>query len=59
VIENIERLDAELRLEPFPEFKALADRKVDVVESGIAEDIPAHGTKGLKSVGINTELPTM
>jgi len=45
VIENIKHLGAELRLEPFPEFEALGDGKIDVVKTGIPENVAAHSAK--------------
>src|SRR5260370_3297377 len=45
VIENVERLDAELCLHPFPELKVLANGEINVAETCIAEDVAAHSAK--------------
>src|ERR1700674_64569 len=51
MIEYVESFHAELRLHSFPEFEALAERQVDVLETGIAEDVAAHVAKSVKSIG--------
>src|SRR5262249_41912963 len=50
VVENVERLDAELRPEAFSKFEVLADRQIDIVEAGVAEDVAPHVAKGTKTV---------
>src|ERR1700688_3306601 len=50
VIENVKHLGAELRPGPFSEFEGLGNGEIHVVETGIAEDVPAHGTKLAESV---------
>src|SRR5205807_2956897 len=46
VVEEVKGLNAELRLQPFSEFEALGDGKVDVMETCVAEDVATHSAKG-------------
>ncbi len=50
MIENIERLDAELGFETLPEFEILADGKIDVAEASVTEDVAAHGAKCAETI---------
>ena len=45
MIENVESFYAELRFGPFPEFNTLANGEIDVVETGIAENVATHGAE--------------
>src|SRR5258708_39326891 len=51
MIENVESFYAELRFGVFPEFKTLANGEIDVVETGIAENVATHGAEGVKTIG--------
>src|ERR1700757_1314863 len=51
MIEDVESFHAELRLHALPKPEVLADGKVDVVETRIAEDVTAHSAKLALGVG--------
>src|SRR5258705_5927570 len=51
MIEHVESYYAELRFRAFPEFNTLANGEIDVVETGIAENVATHGAEGVKTIG--------
>ncbi len=48
VVEEIEELDPELRPEAFAPFEVLGERKIDISESGVAENVAAHRAFGAR-----------
>src|SRR5580658_1778880 len=57
MVEDIEAFHTELRFDPFSEFKVLTERQVDVMETGIAENVAAHGAECSDSVREQERLP--
>src|ERR1035438_962586 len=46
MVENVEELSPELGAEPLAEMKVLRQREVHVLETGIGENVAAHGAEG-------------
>src|SRR5262249_35693405 len=63
MVEDIEKFRPELRSEALPKLPGLCDREIYVAESGVAEDVAAHGAESAEGrrnheglpVGIATE----